>query len=281
MSELPQRRVALVTGGAQGIGAGIAAGLLGAGIAVAIVDRQHEKASQVAARLTVENNGANAVAICADISSEAGCRDAVAQVISTFGRLDILINNAAPARNRETLGTLSAADWTAHEEIVLQAPVNLTDACVPWLKGNGVVVNISSVVAASVAIDQCSWSYHVSKAGLNQLTRWLAGRLGEHGIRVNAVAPGLIDRDIGTKLTDNPIHRDIVTNVVPLKRAGVSADVAGAVLFLCSDQASYITGQVLEVDGGLGLLEVFGATLRAYKACQTAALEAASNGNAT
>jgi len=114
-------------------------------------------------------------------------------------------------------------------------------------------------------VDHCSWAYHVSKAGLNQLTRWLAIRLGSRGIRVNAVAPGMVDRDVGAKLTDNAEARATVEAVIPLGRAGSANDIAQAVVFLCSKQSSYITGQVLTVDGGMGANEVFGASLRAFK----------------
>lgn len=263
-------RIALVTGGAQGIGAGICEGLVSAGAAVAIVDQQLDKMRELAERLT--NAGGRVHCICADIATEEGCRSAVAQAVDALGGLDILVNNAAPGRNREMLGKISGTDWAAHEQVVLQAAVHLTDACIPYFSntGRGAVVNVSSAVASAIAIDQCSWPYHVSKAGLNQLTRWMASRLGPHGIRVNAVAPGLVDREVGPKLTDNAMHFDIVKNVVPLGRAGCAADVAKTVIFLCSDQSAYITGQVLAVDGGLGLAEVFGASLRAYKSSQEA-----------
>lgn len=259
-------RIALVTGGAQGIGAGICEELAGAGATVAIVDRQTDKANQLTERLA--SAGRRIICICADIATEGGCRAAVAQVVDALGGLDILINNASPGRNREMLGKISGTDWTLHEQVILQAAVHLTDACLPHLAntGRGVVVNISSAVATSIALDQCSWPYHVSKAGLNHLTRWLAARLGQQGIRVNAVAPGLVNRENGPQLTDNPTHLAVIKNIVPLGRAGRAADVAKAVVFLCSDQSAYMTGQVLVVDGGLGLVEVFGASLRAYQA---------------
>lgn len=258
-------RVALVTGGAQGIGAGICEELAGAGAAVAIVDWQLDKASDLAGRLVLA--GQRVIAIHADIATEEGCRSAVTQTVSTLGGLDILINNAAPGRKREMLGQIAGADWATHEQVVLQATVHLTDACLPYLAntGRGAVVNISSAIATSIALDQCSWPYHVSKAGLNHLTRWLAVRLGQQGIRVNAVAPGLVNRENGPQLTDNPTHIAVIKNIVPLGRAGRAADVAKAVVFLCSDQSAYMTGQVLVVDGGLGLSEVFGASLRAYQ----------------
>lgn len=261
-------RVSLVTGGAHGIGAGICEELASAGAAVAIVDRQSDKASDLAGRLAAA--GQRVISVHADIATEEGCRSAVAQTVGALGGLDILVNNAAPARKREMLGKIAGADWAIHEQVVLQATVNLTDAALPYLaaSGKGVVVNVSSAVGASVAIEQCSWPYHVSKAGLNHLTRWLAAHLGQQGIRVNAVAPGLVNRENGPQLTDNPMHLAVIKNVVPLGRAGRAADIAKAVVFLCSDQSAYITGQVLVVDGGLGLAEVFGASLRAYQASQ-------------
>jgi 3-oxoacyl-[acyl-carrier protein] reductase len=148
----------------------------------------------------------------------------------------------------------------------------MADAALPDLSasGHGAIVNMSSVVASAVALDQCSWPYHVSKAGLDQFTRWLAVRCGGAGVRVNAVAPGLIDRDVSPKLTDNLVNRRIVESVVPLRRAGSAREMAEVVVFLASDAASYVTGQVLIVDGGLGLSEVFGASLRAFNAASDA-----------
>ena len=109
-------------------------------------------------------------------------------------------------------------------------------------------------------------AYHSAKAGLDQFTRWLAVRCGPRGVRVNAVAPGLVDRDVGPKLVDNPVNRRIVEAVVPLGRAASGREIAKTVIFLASDAASYITGQVLAVDGGLEVNEVFGAGLRVHNA---------------
>jgi 3-oxoacyl-[acyl-carrier protein] reductase len=257
---------ALVTGGAQGIGAGICVGLAAAGAAVAVVDRQADKAQDVATGIL--SSGGMAIAVLADIASEDGCRRAVEDSVAGLGGFDILVNCAAPSRNRNMLGKLTDADWDIHQQIVLNAAVILADAASDHLatSGCGVIINISSMTGVSIAVDQCSWPYHVSKAGLDQLTRWLAVRLGGRGIRVNAVAPGLVDRDVGQKLTDNAQHRTTIEAIVPLGRAGSAHDIAQAVVFLSSKQAAYITGQVLTVDGGLGIVEVFGASLRAFKA---------------
>jgi NAD(P)-dependent dehydrogenase (short-subunit alcohol dehydrogenase family) len=257
---------ALVTGGAQGIGAGICVGLASAGAAVAVVDRQADKAQDIATQIVA--SGGVAIAVSADIISKDGCRRAVNDSVAGLGGLDILVNCAAPSRNHAMLGKLTDADWGIHQEIVLNAAVILADVATDHLatSGCGVIVNISSVTSTSVGVDHCSWPYHVSKAGLDQLTRWLAVRLGGLSIRVNAVSPGLVDRDVGPKLTDNLQHRSTIEAVVPLGRAGSAYDIAQAVIFLSSKQSAYITGQVLIVDGGLGITEVFSASLRAFKA---------------
>lgn len=260
---------AFVTGGGHGIGAAICRGLAVAGASVAIVDIKIDPAHALLDELIA--GGANAICITADISHENGCVAAVNKCVAELGGLDILINCAAPGRDRSMLGKLIEVDWELHHQTVLGAAVNLTNAALAHLaaSGNGSVVNISSVTGAVIAVDQCSWPYHVSKAGLDQLTRWLAIRLGERGVRVNAVSPGLVDRDEGPKLTNKPEHRAIINEVVPLRRAGTGEDIANAVTFLASRQSAYITGQVLIVDGGLGINEVFGASLRAYKANAT------------
>jgi len=251
---------AMVTGGANGIGAAVVRGLALAGAAVAIVDTE----PKAAPGLVADVFGEGTIYISADISDQEQCASAVLKCTEQLGGLNILVNSAAPGRNRSMLGKLAPVDWELHRKVVLEAACNLTDLALEHLAvgGHGVVVNISSVTGSVIAVDQCSWPYHVSKAALNQLTRWLAVRLGERGIRVNAIAPGLVDRDVGQKLSDNPEYRAIIQSVVPLRRPGKGEDIANAVVFLSSPQSSYITGQVLTVDGGLGVIEVLGASLR-------------------
>jgi len=253
--------VALVTGGAQGIGLGIVKTLLAAGSKVAIADLQFENSPEFLQSSIPDNN--KCIQIISDISTEDGCRHAVDACINKFGKLDIIVNNAAPGRNRNLLGELTGSDWEIHSQIVLQSVTRLTEHALPYLKDaeNAVIVNISSTTARSIASGQCTWPYHVSKAGLEHLTRYLACTLGQYGIRVNAVAPGLVDRDVGYKLSDNPANYHIIKSSVPLSRAGTSKDIGQTVVFLCSDSSAYITGQTLVVDGGLGIKEVFGAVL--------------------
>ena len=252
---LLEGRCALVTGGAQGIGAGIARVLAEQGARVSIVDLQSEKAAETAAEIDAQS-------ITADIATAEGCAAAVTETVDVLGGLDLLVNNAAPGRNRDLLGQIAGPDWPAHADMVLAAVARLSEAAEPHLGPGASIVNISSMTAQSVAPEHCSWPYHVSKAGLDHLTRWLACQLGPKGIRVNAVAPALVDRDRGPKLTDNIDAKRIIGQIVPLGRAGKARDVGNAVAFLASDMASYITGQVLTLDGGLGVREVFGAAMR-------------------
>ena len=159
---------------------------------------------------------------------------------------------------------ISDSDWDIHQSIVVEASAFLSDAASKHLKasGRGVIVNISSVTSEGIGVGHCSWPYHVSKAGLNHLTRWLACRFGSEGIRVNAVSPGLVDRDEGPKLSDNLEHKALVEEVVPLGRPAKTKEIAQAVAFLCSEKSSYITGQVLVVDGGLSVCESYAQALK-------------------
>lgn len=248
-------RCALVTGAAQGIGAGIARSLAASGARIAVVDLQGDEANRLAREI-------GGIAVVADLATRAGCGHAVREAVSQFGRLDIIVNNAAPARNRSLIGEIEGSDWDAHATIVLQAAAWLIEAAHAHLGRGASIVNVSSATASSIAEDQCTWPYHVSKAGLDQFTRYFACRLGGEGIRVNAVAPALVDRDVGRRLSDDPAMARVIRATVPLRRAGSASDIGNAVAFLCSDAASYITGQVLTVDGGLGAREVFGAGVR-------------------
>ena len=187
-------------------------------------------------------------------------------VVERLGGLDILVNNAAPSRNREMIGKLSAStDWSAHSELVIGSISYLVEAAENFLPPGSSIINISSCNSSAIALEQCSWAYHVSKSGLDQLTRWLACRLGPQGIRVNAVAPALVDRGKGPRLSDNSENKKIIEEIVPLGRAGRARDVGEAVVFLASPMASYITGQILTVDGGLGAREPFGVALKTAK----------------
>lgn len=256
---------AMVTGGAQGIGAVISQRLSQLGVSTLIVDKQGAAAEDVSRALC---KNAPSASFEADIARSADCEAVVDALARHFDGLDILINNAAPARDREFIDRISLEEWNTHQDVVIKAAAELTEKLAPQLaeSGRGCVVNISSVAAQVIATDHCSWAYHVSKAGLEQLTRYMACRHGANGIRVNAVAPGLIDREDGRKTADDPQYNRAAEIAIPLGRAGRAIDVANVVTFLCSREAAYVTGQVLVVDGGLGLAGNFGTALRGVRA---------------
>jgi len=259
MTNLLSGKCAMVTGGAQGIGAGIASVLISHGAKVAIIDRQKEKTEGTADRL-------NAFAVVADLSTPEGCSMAVIGAVKALGSLDILVNNAAPNRNRAMTGKIATmTDWSDHADLVIGSVPILVDAAAEFLRPGSSIVNISSGNGTAISSEQCSWAYHVSKSGLEQLTRWLACHLGPAGIRVNAVAPSLVDRETGQKLTDNPEYKKIIEEIVPLGRVGYAKDIGNATVFLSSPMASYISGQILHVDGGMGAREPFSVAVKTAK----------------
>ncbi|MHB1207576.1 MAG: SDR family NAD(P)-dependent oxidoreductase [Rhodospirillaceae bacterium] len=257
-------RVGLVTGSAQGIGAVLVDGLCRAGASMAIVDLQEERG--MAFEAEIKARGGKALFIKADVTSEAAMAAAIAKTAEHFGGFDILVNNARPLdRNRHDFPD-NLAGWDMEQDVLLAAPARTIKAALPYLKasGRGVVVNLASVVGYTVS--HTSLGYHVAKAGVMQLTRYLAHRLGPNGIRVNAICPGIVDRDTGTKFTDDPRAKAVLDRIVPLRRTGSGKDIANAAVFLCSDAGSYITGQTLVVDGGLTLPLSFDAGVEGFEA---------------
>ena len=250
---------AIVTGGTQGIGRGIVSTLIEHGAKVAIIDCQKESTKETSKQL-------DALSVIADISIPDECSIAVNSAVKALGGLDILVNNAAPSRNREMIGQIFAScHWNDHSEVVIGSVSHLVDAAEKFLMPGSSIVNISSANSTAVSTEQCSWAYHVSKSGLDHLTRWLACYLGPRGIRVNAVAPALVDREKSPKLTDILETKKIIEEIVPLGRVGCAKDIGEAVVFLSSPLASYISGQVLTVDGGLGVREPFSVALKTAK----------------
>ncbi|WBU28728.1 SDR family oxidoreductase [Rhodopseudomonas palustris] len=257
-------RRAMVTGAAQGIGLAIARTLALHGAQVVLVNLKHESGEAAARAIT--NAGGDARFIVGDMSDEDAIAATVAASAAAIGGLDILVNNAAPTqRARPPFAEQSAALWDATEAVMLRGYMLTAQAALPHLaQARGAIVNLSSVLARSVAHETAA--YHVAKAGVEQLTRYLAWHLGRSGVRVNAVAPGVVDRDAGAKLSDDPVNRAVIEAAVPLGRAATGTEIAEVVAFLCSPAAGYITGQTLVIDGGLSLGEPFGvarSTLRA------------------
>jgi len=242
-------KIALVTGGSRGIGRSIVETLAREGAKVAFVYKgSQDAANALAAELTAK--GSEVIAIQGDVSSTEDADRIVAEVVAKWGRLDILVNNAGIIKDG-LLATMERDAWQAVIDTNLTGVYNFCHAAVRQMMGQryGRIVNMSSVAAEYG--NQGQVNYAASKGGIQGLTRCLATEIGKRKITVNAVAPGFIETDM-TEAVRNMGGDKIVDNV-PLKRLGKPEDIANAVLFLASDEASYITGVTLTVDGGMTL----------------------------
>jgi 3-oxoacyl-[acyl-carrier protein] reductase len=236
-------RTALVTGSTRGIGRAIADTLAGAGARVAIVGRDAGRAEDVARTV-----GRGAAGFACDVADVASMTALVENVEKAFGQIDILVNNAGLTRDN-ILFRLKDDDWDAVLDANLRgAFVAIRAASRGMMKRRwGRIINIASVVG--IIGNKGQANYAASKAGLIGLTKSVAKELASRNILINAVAPGFIETDMTAAMT--PEARETLSEQIPLERLGTPNDVAATVAFLASDHASYITGQVLVVDGGL------------------------------
>ena len=239
----------LVTGGTRGIGRAIVEAFAEAGARVAFTYRSStEEAEALRARL--EEDGTDVLVFQGDAASADVAGEAVAGTLDAWGALDVLVNNAGITRDGLML-RLGESDWDDVIETNLKSVFNFAKAAYrPMMKQRGgAVVNISSVVGVMGNAGQTN--YAASKAGIIGFSKSLAKELGGRGVRVNVVAPGYVETDMTAQLSD--AAREAMLGGVPLGRPASPQDVAGAVLFLASPAAAYITGQVLHVDGGLAM----------------------------
>ena len=239
-------RVALVTGASQGIGRACALVLAAAGAKVAVCARNQEKLDQLAAEITAQRGEAAAFKI--DVANEEEIKAGVKAVLARFGKVDILVNNAGVTRDQLVM-RMKRADWDDVINTNLTAPFLLTQAVIgTMLKQRwGRIINITSIFGQIGQAGQAN--YASSKAGLIGLTMAVAREVASRNITVNAVAPGWIETAM-TSVLPAELKESMVKNI-PLGRAGTDLDVAHAVKFLASEEAGYITGEVLKVNGGI------------------------------
>ena len=242
-------QVALVTGASRGIGEVIALHLAKEGVKVAVnYHTGAEAASMVVSAIT--SAGGEALPVGADVSQEKDTISMVDQVIQTWGQLDILVNNAGITRDK-LLIRMTAEEWDAVINVNLRGAYICTKTALPHMirRRRGRIVNISSIVGVSGNPGQAN--YAASKAGLIGFTKAMAREVASRNITVNAVAPGYITTTMVQQLSDEVQKR--ILDKVPMARFGTPEDVAETVVFLCTDSAGYITGQVIGIDGGLGV----------------------------
>jgi 3-oxoacyl-[acyl-carrier protein] reductase len=239
-------RVALVTGASQGIGRACALALAGQGASVAVAARNQQKLDELVAQITA--SGGKAAAFVMDVADEEQIKSGIKSALGHFGKIDILVNNAGITRDQLVM-RMKRADW----DVVLNT--NLTSAylCIQQVIGSmlkqrwGRIINITSIFGQMGQAGQAN--YAASKAGLIGLTMAMAREVASRNITCNAVAPGFIETSMTAVLSEE--LKQSAVKMIPLGRVGAAQDVASAVSFLASDEASYITGHVLNVNGGM------------------------------
>ena len=246
---MENRKIALVTGGSRGIGRAVCLALAKSGADVAVNYAGKEEAAHQTC-LMCEELGARTLAIQADVADNAQVNAMVDQVIAQFGRLDILVCNAGITRDN-LLMRMAEQDFDQVIATNLKGVWNCMKAvCRPMMKQRwGRIVSMSSVVGVAGNAGQVN--YAASKAGVIGMTKSLARELGSRGVTVNAIAPGFIETDMTAVLPEN--IKEGLLGSIPLGRLGQAEEVAALAAFLCSEQAGYITGQVIHVDGGMAM----------------------------
>ena len=241
------KKLALVTGAGRGNGASIAKGLATAGAQVVVIDVDGDSAKQTAELIRAADGTAWSYKL--DITDAQACSDLSKQIASEVGLIDVLVNNAGVLLRNPIDGPDAAQQWHTTLNVNVNGPFNMTQAFLPALKSQrGTIVNVASIQSFVAA--PTSASYATSKGAVVQFTRTLAAELGPFGIRVNAIAPGIIETAMSADLRADPAKLASFLRHVPLGRAANPDELVGPVVFLASDAASYVTGTILTVDGG-------------------------------
>ncbi len=243
-------KVVLVTGSSTGIGRAIAVAFAEYGARVVVHGNQNISEAEMTVA-HVESKGVAALLVTGDLSNRDNAKAAIKSIKDRFGRLDILVNNAGTMVTRSKIEDLDYERWQRIFAINVDSVFYVTKEALPLMKqqASGTIINMTSLAARNGG-GGGSVAYASAKAAVSTFTRGLAKELVEHNIRVNGVAPGIISTPFHDRYTTAD-HRKAMSSQVPLKREGSPNEVAGAVLFLASDHASYITGEIIEVNGGL------------------------------
>ena len=247
--KLLEGKVALITGGTRGIGRAIALRFAEAGADVAFTYRKgSEEAAEVVA--AIEQIGRRVKGYMSDAADFEAAEQVVRDVVAEFGRIDVLVNNAGIAQIA-MMQDVSDSDWRRMIDTNLSAAFYVSREVVPCMirRGHGAVVHIGSMWGKTGA--SCEVAYSAAKAGIRGLTQSMAKELGPSGIRVNCVEPGVIDTEMNATLDEGT--RSLLMDETPLCRLGLPAEIASAVVFLAGEDASFITGQILGVDGGFAV----------------------------
>ncbi len=249
MNQYPslQGKVVVISGGTRGIGLACVQGFLANDAKVAFLGSRQETVDLALKQFNMEQCKDSILGFCPNLQSETEIKEMLDQLVDTWGSVDILINNAGVS-DAKSIYEYDDLHFSEVMKINVDAVFRLTRLCAPMMKekGKGAIVNTSSMV--SIYAQRSGSAYPTSKFAVNGMTKALARELGKDGIRVNAVAPGIIETDM-VKALDAKMIQAMAANI-PLQRLGKAEDIADAVLFLASDAAAYITGAILSVDGG-------------------------------
>ena len=247
--KLLEGKVAIVTGAARGIGKAIALKFAAEGANVAFTDLVIDE-NGLATQQEIEALGVKAKGYASNAANFEETHQVVADIVKDFGRVDILVNNAGITKDGLML-RMTEAQWDAVLNVNLKSACNFIHACAPIMmkQRKGSIINMASVVGVHGNAGQCN--YASSKAGMIALAKSIAQELGSRGIRANAIAPGFIITDMTAKLPDEV--KEEWCKKIPLRRGGTPEDVADIATFLASDMSSYVSGQVIQVDGGMNM----------------------------